>query len=205
MGRVETFILEPLRQKSWRLFWYNLDRKFNDLTLGLWDLYKRSRFETVGLDEPVVWLRQRGITIFPGGLSDDAAIALFHRYYGVAPRWKEVMEWESDPWNQPTEDRWHRDNVSAMVLNLFTYGADTWVRQGPHIYAMGTHRDPFKRFRPPQPEPPQGYLRTVTGAAGTSFVHVPHGLHRASMVKEGKRVSRQLRLSYYWVPGAIRI
>lgn len=191
---VHEFLIKPIEKGEWRQIPYRLGRKLNDLTSGRWDDCWRNGHGTSvlawdGIIFPKVSLRWED---------------LFKEHYGVFPRYYKIVEWTNYPSSPTQGDFWHRDNESSMTMKVFTYLNDVGPKQGPHQYLIASHRDIVKSYRPDQPIPTDRIL-TVLGPAGTTFVEIPHGLHRSTPVKEGERKVRQVFFSYYWRPDTERI
>lgn len=212
VGSFNWFVADPLSTRSPWLFVYRLGRLLNDVTRGRFDDLIRWRYSHPIADPQALILDQDGILIknWPVNYAERDAFCqtLFEAYYGVAPRYRAYHSWTSTPAAQPTEARWHRDNTSAMTLNTFTYLCDVGEQNGPHQYQRGTHRDRLKRFTPSdnlkQPENSEAVV-TVCGAAGTTFIDISHGLHRATHAQTGQRITAEVLYSYHAFPDCQKI
>ena len=206
------FVVDPVRTRSPWLFWYRLTRLLNDASRGRWDDLVRRWYSRPITDPQALILDKDGILVknWPKDYAERDAFCqqLFNAYYGVRPRYRAYHQWVSTPAQQPTEARWHRDNTSAMTLNTFTYLCDVGEQNGPHQYQRGTHRDRPKRFKPTDnaqhPENSKAVV-TVCGAAGTTFIDVSHGLHRATQAQAGQRITAEVLYSYHAFPDCQKI
>jgi Phytanoyl-CoA dioxygenase (PhyH) len=206
-GALTWFVAEPVRTRSLSLFVYRVGRLLNDVSKGRTDAIMRWWYARPITEDEALILDRDGILVknwskdYPD--RDAFCRSLFKTYYGVSPRYSVDHSWTSTPSQQPSEARWHRDNTSAMTLNTFTYLCDVGEQNGPHQYQRGSHRDSNKRFAPRDnlqtPQNPDSLL-TVTGPAGTTFIDVSHGLHRATHVQQGQRITAQVRYSYHAIP-----
>jgi hypothetical protein len=211
-GRLTWFIAEPWRTRSLWLAAYRVERWLNEASKGRWDDIVRRLYARPITDREALALDRDGILVmnWPRDYAERDAFCrnLFKAYYGVSPRYRADHSWTSTPSHQPTAAEWHRDNTSAMTLNTFTYLCDVGERNGPHQYQRGTHRDSPKRFAPranaQTPQNPETLL-TVTGPAGTTFIDVSHGLHRATHAQEGQRITAEVLYSYHPFPDSRKL
>jgi hypothetical protein len=186
-----------IRQRSLRHFVYRVGRLFNAKSKGRLDnLFRRGSLQQFGLHRE---LALSGIVVAP--MTESEAKDAFLGFYGVPPRYWCATEWTNTGLDPPA-NFWHRDNESPMTMKLFTYLNDVGPNNGPHQYAIGSHLDRLKCY---EGEQPRGEVLTVTGATGTTFMEVSHGLHRSTAVREGERAVRQVVLSYHWEPGMERL
>jgi hypothetical protein len=200
--------LAPIRRNP-RFFPYRVGRYINSKSRGRLDNLLRHRplqqlFGAVSRQSQQQSSLHRelalsGIVVAP--ITESEARELFLGFYGVAPRYTRTGEWTNTGLDPPA-NFWHRDNESPMSMKLFTYLNHVGPNNGPHQYGIGSHLDRLKRY---EGEQPKGRVLTVTGEAGTTFLEVPHGLHRSTAVREGKRAVRAVHLSYHWKPDMERL
>jgi hypothetical protein len=211
-GALTWFVAEPLRTRSLSLFAYRVERLLNNATKGRSDDVIRWWHARPIVESDALVLDRDGILVknWPKDYPERDTLCrdLFKAYYGAAPRYRADHSWVSTPAQQPTEIRWHRDNTSAMTLNTFTYLCDVGEQNGPHQYQRGTHRNRKKRFAPSAnlqtPQNPDSVL-TVIGPAGTTFIDVSHGLHRATHARQGQRITAEVLYSYHAFPGSRKL
>lgn len=105
---------------------------------------------------------------------------------------------------------WHRDG-DGTVLKLFVYFNDVTEKNGPFVYAPGTHASPFRQINYKSERPQsdddlrsllKGYNRDfVTGICkkGTALLANTSGMHKGGHVLEGER--HALLVAYYppWI------
>lgn len=109
-------------------------------------------------------------------------------YLGAIPVIAALRTW----WTVPTPgaqpeatELFHRDVDDYRFLKLFVYLTDVDERSGPHVFARGSHTQPalceIRRYRDDEVARviEQDDLIRFTGCAGTAFLEVTYGLHRA--------------------------
>jgi hypothetical protein len=134
-------------------------------------------------------------------------LAVLRDYFGCLPTisgWG--LRWSRPTGGVPADDVqvFHRDLDDWRTVKLFVYLTEVDERCGPHVYAVGSHREAGGlRGRPLSDAGAEarygaGRLRTVCGPAGTAFLADTHGYHKGAAPVGGPRL--MLTVQYTLLP-----
>lgn len=117
-------------------------------------------------------------------LTDFAGFSMgeFPRMYSCNAFWTRPGPSEDNPHIQV----WHRDRDDRKFVALFLYGTDVLTEDdGPHLFALGTHKFNDGQNRPPESREP---VKRIFGSAGTMFLANTAGLHLGLKPKSHERL-----------------
>jgi hypothetical protein len=134
-------------------------------------------------------------------------LAVLRDYFGCLPTisgWG--LRWSRPTGGVPADDVqvFHRDLDDWRTVKLFVYLTDVDERCGPHVYALGSHREAGSlRGRPLSDAAAAARygtdrLRAVCGPAGTAFLADTHGYHKGAAPVGGPRL--MLTVQYTLLP-----
>jgi hypothetical protein len=170
-------------------------------------------------------------SIFVRFALQPAVLSLANAYLGMYSRLSFFNVWHNLPTRKgPTNAQlWHRDLDDQMIFKLFVYLTDVTERDGPLVYAPGTHAGGTVRAEPDTFSEegttarrsndeqmsrvlPRTNWITATGPRHTVVLVDTRGYHKGGMVEQNDRIvytcmftsqAAQLRAQYHSPVGPI--
>lgn len=139
-------------------------------------------------------------------LADESLLAVAQRYLGAAPVQDLVAMWWSAATGRPASSAaaqlFHHDLDRLRFLKFFVFLTDVDERNGPHVYARGSHRSKPRALRldgrHADAEVEAAYpgaCEVIAGPRGTMFLADTIGMHKGLALLEGHRLVFQLEWS----------